>query len=157
MADNFLLANRLYAMTIYSVEPGDYAHLTNLWERSARATHDFLSEDDIQFFRPLILNEYLPMVKLFCTKNPQGVINGFIGLSDNKVEMLFIEPDYRGQGLGKALLSYAVEHCQATEVDVNEQNPQAVDFYLKFGFKVIGRSELDGMGKPYPLLHLSLN
>lgn len=71
--------------------------------------------------------------------------------------MLFIDPDYRGKGLGKALLSYGVEHCQATAVDVNEQNPQAVNFYLKFGFKVIGRSELDGMGKPYPLLHLSLS
>lgn len=73
-------------MAIYPLGPCDYAHLTNLWERSARATHDFLSEEDIQFFRPLILNEYLPMVTLFGTKNPQGVINGFIGLSDNYIK-----------------------------------------------------------------------
>lgn len=144
-------------MTIYPVQSTDYSHLTELWERSVRATHTFLPEQDILFFRPLILSQYLPMVELFCTKNQQGVISGFIGLSEHKVEMLFIDPDYRRQGLGKALLSYAVEQRRVTEVDVNEQNPQAVDFYQKFGFTVTGRSELDGMGKPYPLLHLSLN
>ncbi|MGY0625916.1 MAG: GNAT family N-acetyltransferase, partial [Paraglaciecola chathamensis] len=44
----------------------------------------------------------------------------------------------------------------ATKVDVNEQNPKALGFYQRIGFKVVGRSELDGQGKPYPLLHLAL-
>jgi putative acetyltransferase len=44
----------------------------------------------------------------------------------------------------------------ASTVDVNEQNPQAVGFYLHEGFQQVGRSPLDGLGKPYPLLHLSL-
>ncbi|WP_374755463.1 hypothetical protein [Runella slithyformis] len=41
-------------------------------------------------------------------------------------------------------------------VDVNEQNPQALGFYERMGFAVISRSALDGLGKPYPLLHLQL-
>ncbi len=44
----------------------------------------------------------------------------------------------------------------ADELDVNEQNPQALGFYLKQGFEVIGRTEHDGMGQPYPLLHMRL-
>ena len=44
----------------------------------------------------------------------------------------------------------------AEQLDVNEQNPQAVGFYFKQGFEVIGRSEVDGMGQPYPLLHMRL-
>jgi len=39
-------------------------------------------------------------------------------------------------------------------VDVNEQNQQAVGFYRRLGFEVEGRSEVDSMGKPFPLLHL---
>ncbi len=39
---------------------------------------------------------------------------------------------------------------------MNEQNEQAVGFYLKMGSEVEGRSEHDGFGKPYPLLHLRL-
>ena len=45
----------------------------------------------------------------------------------------------------------------ADELDVNEQNLQALGFYLKQGFEVIGRSEVDGMGQPYPLLHMRLS
>ena len=42
------------------------------------------------------------------------------------------------------------------KVDVNEQNDKALGFYLRMGFRIIGRDETDGMGKPYPILHLQL-
>ena len=70
--------------------------------------------------------------------------------------MLFIHPDWRGQGIGKLLLNYAVNDMGATKLDVNEQNPLAVGFYEHLGFKVTGRSPVDGMGKPFPLLHMQL-
>jgi len=41
-------------------------------------------------------------------------------------------------------------------VDVNEQNHQAVGFYARMGFQMVGRSEKDPFGQPYPLLHLAL-
>ena len=49
-----------------------------------------------------------------------------------------------------------MEHLNADELDVNEQNPQALGFYLHEGFEVVGRSQTDGLGQPYPLLHLRL-
>ena len=52
--------------------------------------------------------------------------------------------------------NYAMQHLNADELDVNEQNPQALGFYFKQGFEVIGRSEVDGMGQHYPLLHMRL-
>jgi putative acetyltransferase len=52
------------------------------------------------------------------------------------------------------LIRHAVDELHATELHVNEQNDQALGFYLRMGFEVIGRSDLDGMGKPYPLLHM---
>jgi putative acetyltransferase len=71
--------------------------------------------------------------------------------------MLFIHPGYRGKGIGKRLLEYAVQHLNATELDVNEQNPQAIGFYKNMGFVIVGRSDLDGMGKPFPLLHMKFS
>jgi putative acetyltransferase len=71
--------------------------------------------------------------------------------------MLFISPDARGSGIGKLLLNNAITNQGAFKVDVNEQNPQAIGFYEHMGFNVVGRSPLDGQGKPYPLLHLALN
>lgn len=133
----------------------DYDALTELWEASVRATHHFLSEKDIRLFRPLIAAEYLPGVaQLYCIRNEQGQPKAFIGMNDQEVEMLFVHPDARGKGLGKTLLQYAIHTLGADHLDVNEQNEQALGFYRKMGFEVIGRDEKDGMGNPFPVLHM---
>ena len=142
---------------IFSVDEKDYPEIISVWEASVKATHDFLSEEDIQHLKPLILNEYLKAVELVCMKDSQGKIIGFIGVADRKIEMLFIEPQHRGQSIGKKLLKYAIESMQAIDVDVNEQNEQAVGFYKHAGFEVVSRSPVDGQGKPFPLLHMSLS
>lgn len=139
---------------IYKAQEKDYPELADVWEDSVRATHDFLSEADIRFYKPLVLHEYLKAVALFCTRGAAGDITGFVGIAGNKIEMLFIRPDARGNGAGKALLSFAVEEKGADTVDVNEQNAQAVGFYLHMGFRVTGRSEVDGAGKPFPILFM---
>ena len=141
-------------MALYHPTPQDYPEIIDLWEASVRATHTFLQESDIQFFKPLILHEYLKAVDLCCIKAEK--ILGFIGVADQKIEMLFIHPDVRGNGIGKQLLSYAITEKGADKVDVNEQNEQAVGFYLHAGFTITGRSETDSMGKPFPLLFMTL-
>jgi len=133
----------------------DYVEITEVWEASVRATHTFLTEEDIQYYKPLILKEYLKSVRLFCTRD-QNAITGFLGLDDDKIEMLFIRPDYRGKGVGKALLDFAVNKQNARKVDVNEQNEQAVGFYEYLGFKTVRREPLDSGGKPFPILSMEL-
>ena len=135
----------------------DYPELLLVWERSVRATHDFLAEQDILSLRPLILEHYFDAVELFCVRGPEGKILGFSGVAEGNLEMLFIDPDNRGQGIGTALCRHAVDSLGVTRVDVNEQNPQALGFYEHFGFKIIDRSPLDGQGNPFPLLHLTLD
>lgn len=85
-----------------------------------------------------------------------GEIQGFCGVYDGHIEMLFISPDARGKCIAALLLAYAIKAQGASKVDVNEQSQQALGFYQHIGFKVIGRSPVDGQGKPYPLLHMVL-
>lgn len=141
--------------SIQPVPPTDYNILIDIWEQSVRATHDFLKEEDLLFYRPLILNEYFNAVRLVALWK-EDTIAGFAGVADQNLEMLFIHPSFFGKGLGKALLSYCIEKLEVDKVDVNEQNEQAVGFYLHMGFEVTDRSELDSMGKPYPVLHMIL-
>ena len=140
---------------IHTPRLADFEELTNVWEASVRATHDFLPDSYIQLLRGLVKDQYLDAVMLICCKHPTSKrITGFAGVAAGKVEMLFIHPDYRGQGIGKCLLLFAINELNAERLDVNEQNPQAIGFYLKQGFEAVGRCEKDGMGQPYPLLHL---
>lgn len=143
-------------MLIRKVIESEYKTLVEIWEASVRATHDFLDESDIEFFKPLILNEYLAAVELRCAIGDYGEIVGFVGVAEGNVEMLFISPECRGKGIGRKLLTYAIEFLDATLVDVNEQNIQAHKFYEHMNFEVISRSEKDGFGKAYPLLHMRL-
>ncbi len=141
---------------IHPAHPAQFERLAELWEASVRATHDFLPEATIAALRPLVRDHYLAAVTLRIYQDAQGDILGFVGVAEGKVEMLFIDPRTRGRGIGKRLLRHAIDVLGATTVDVNEQNPQAVGFYLHEGFVVQGRSPLDGQGQPHPLLHLAL-
>lgn len=142
---------------IHTPRQSDYPELARVWEDSVRATHDFLPSSYISMLKSMVLNQYLDAVMLICSKDTRQQITGFAGIAAGKVEMLFVDPEHRDQGLGKLLLTHAIEHFHAGELDVNEQNLQALGFYLKQGFEVIGRSEVDGMGQPYPLLHMRLS
>lgn len=143
-------------MVIDNVLPDNYSEMLRVWESSVRATHDFLTEADIESFKPMIMEHAFPAVSLKCVKNNSGSILGFVGVQDEKVEMLFVLNESRGHGVGKQLLRYAIDNQGATKVDVNEQNPLAVGFYQYMGFRVISRSPHDDMGKPFPILHMAL-
>jgi len=143
-------------MKIESVLPSDYLELLAVWEDSVRATHSFISEEDIAFFKPIVINQAFPAVSLKCVKSAKGDILGFIGVKEDKIEMLFVLSDELGKGIGKALLTDAIDTKSVSKVDVNEQNPNAVAFYQYLGFRVINRSPVDDMGKPFPILHMSL-
>ena len=134
----------------------EYQEVVDLWEASVRATHHFLKEEDIVYFKPLILNSYLDAVELRCIRNKSKNIVGFAGVAEQNLEMLFIHPDYRGKKIGKTLLDYSIDKLKVIKVDVNEQNEQAVGFYKHCGFETIGRSKLDSSGNPYPTLHMEL-
>lgn len=131
--------------------------IMQLWEDAVRATHDFLDEEDLQFFKQELENNYLDAVELFCLQTADGQLLGFMGVKQINLEMLFIHPGYHRKGLGTALLQTARQSFGISRVQVNAQNSQAVNFYKKFGFEVISRAELDGFGKPYPTLQLEIS
>ena len=132
----------------------DYAVLAGIWERSVRASHDFLPEEVIVEIRNRLIPEYFPAVEIYAV-DVNGVLTGFVGQSGDKIEMLFVDGNQRGHGYGTALLDFAVKRG-AVSVDVNEQNPLALEFYLSKGFQVVGRDNTDDSGREYPILHLSL-
>ena len=131
--------------------------LLNVWESSVRATHDFLSEEEI-----IKIREYVPMAienveHLIIAEKESGEPAAFMGIDGNRLEMLFLSPEARGKGLGKRLLQYGIETYNIQELTVNEQNPQAVGFYEHMGFQTYKRTDLDEEGNPYPLLYMRLS
>ena len=129
--------------------------LVDVWERSVRATHTFLSEAEIAEIKPFV-PQAIAGVETLVVAEGDGGSAGFMGVQDGRLEMLFLDPAARGNGLGRRILEHGIEQLGVTELTVNEQNPQAVGFYEQLGFKTYRRTELDEEGHPYPLLYMRL-
>ena len=139
---------------IRKIKVTDYPRLIEIWETAVLSTHDFLTEEDFLYYKEQ-LPVYFQHVTLFGFEQ-EGILIGFMGIAEGNLEMLFVDDNYRGIGIGKRLITYAIGNLQVTKVDVNEQNIQAVGFYKYIGFSVYKRSDLDGEGKEYPILHMQL-
>ncbi|CAI6083253.1 acetyltransferase [Cohnella sp. JJ-181] len=131
--------------------------LIEIWYRAVRRTHAFLKDEDIQFYRGMLESGALREVEIWVELDEDRQPAGFIGLDGAKIEMLFVDPPAHGRGIGRRLIAHA-ESLKGSDlqVDVNEQNEGAYAFYRRLGFERVGRSELDGSGRPFPLLHLAL-
>ncbi|MCM1035188.1 MAG: GNAT family N-acetyltransferase [Paludibacter sp.] len=141
-------------ISIQKATPTDYPKLTEIWERSVRATHHFLQEEDLAEIKTALPTAYFPNVDVWIIVE-NDIYIGFIGIAESTIEMLFIDSHYQALGYGSKLIAFALVHG-ATKVDVNEQNIQAFAFYRNKGFRVIGRDETDSAGKAYPILHMKL-
>ena len=144
-------------MNIRRALPTDRDVLVDVWLRSVRATHTFLTEEDIQFFLPLVRDCLASgELEIWVLCSDSGAVAGFMAMSGSKMEALFLAPEFHRQGGGRRLVQHARELCGELTVDVNEQNPAACRFYEACGFVVEGRSEVDSTGRPFPLLHMRL-
>ncbi|WP_353095163.1 GNAT family N-acetyltransferase [Tissierella praeacuta] len=130
--------------------------LLRIWKHSVKATHLFLTENDIAMLLPQVKLGIEEVDKLMIAKDKSGEPTGFMGVENSKIEMLFISPEHFGRGIGTLLINYAINVLEAHFVDVNEQNQQALGFYKHSGFEVYDRSETDEQGNPFPILHMEL-
>lgn len=133
----------------------DHDALLALWLDSVRTSHRFLSEPEIQALRPVVRDVVLPALELWLLEHPSRGPVAFMGLDGTNLEALFVAPSYLRCGGGRRLLEHARALKGTLTVSVNEQNTDALHFYLANGFDVCGRSTTDGGGRPYPLIHLA--
>lgn len=125
-----------------------------IWESSVRATHNFLSNEEINNIKKYVPEALKNIEHLIILEDTSKQPLGFMGISNQTLEMLFIADKNRGKGLGKQLLTYGIEHYAVQELTVNEQNPLARGFYEHMGFQTYKRSEFDEQGNNYPILYM---
>lgn len=139
-----------------SITDKDMHSILKVWESAVRSTHLFLTEEDITALKPFVIEGVKFISNLLVIRDDNDIIQAFMGVHEDKIEMLFVSNKERGKGLGKKLLKYALETLGVKLIDVNEQNDQGVGFYKHMGFEVFKRSELDEQGNPFPILHLKI-
>ena len=131
----------------------DVARIIEIWRSAVDATHDFLAAAD----REEIVTAacaYLAAASLWVLVDATDRPMAFSAVTGSNMDALFVAREARGQGLGSRLVRHALSLTSKLSTQVNEQNSQAMGFYLKLGFKPVGRNAFDDSGRPYPIVHL---
>lgn len=135
---------------------GDVPRALEIWRSAVDATHSFLTPEDRAEIDVLVREQFLPNAELWLAVEVDDRPVGFLVMDGTMIDALFVDPAYHGRGFGTALLNHALNlDPPADKVDASEQATNAVPFYLARGFRVVGRSESDPHGRPYPLIHLA--
>ncbi|MCI5968718.1 glutamine-hydrolyzing GMP synthase [Helicobacter sp.] len=134
--------------------------LVDLWEDSIRDSHNFLKESDIATLKPEV-SELLKVSENTLVVTDDAIFLGFLGVEQNRIEMLFVHPKFFKRGVGIALLREAfmrsLRQYDSIVVDCNVENVRGLRFYTQLGFKEIGRSQKDSKGRDFPMVHLEVS
>jgi len=133
----------------------DTGRLFDIWWDSVRATHAFLRAEDLDELATAVHALGLARLNTWVLQEDSAGAVGFIAMEGAHVVGLFLSSQWLRRGGGSLLLKHVREIHGALTVDVNQQNEAALQFYRARGFVVVGRSDRDRAGRPFPLLHLA--
>ncbi|CAE7438788.1 yjaB [Symbiodinium necroappetens] len=126
--------------------------LFDLWHASVRATHSFLSEEALAEIAMEVKTKFLPNVEPDVIVDATDRPMGFMVMTGDSIDALFVDAGHRGQGLGTLLMDAAKSGRTSLTLEVNEQNTAAWAFYHRCGFTDSDRRAQDDAGRPFPLI-----
>ena len=85
---------------------------------------------------------------------PDDTVSGFLARRGDQVQALYLAPDARGQGYGKALLDLAKAGRDRLELWTFQANTRAIAFYRREGFTETTRTDGSGNDEKLPDLRL---
>ena len=119
---------------IRRLQKTDINRVVNLWLDTNLKTHDFIPD---QYWRSNfnLMKEMLPKADVYVYEDGQK-IEGFIGISGEYIEGIFVSDEMQSQGIGKLLLNFAKDKKEKLCLNVYQKNTRAIHFYQKEGFKI---------------------
>lgn len=112
----------------------DIDRVIDIWLDANLKAHYFIPD---QYWKSNIdlVKEMLPQAEVYVYENGSQ-IEGFIGLSDEYIEGIFVREDMQSQGIGKLLLNFVKEKKTELYLNVYQKNTRAIHFYQREGFEI---------------------
>ena len=127
---------------IRKFETRDFDTVMQIWLHGNLDAHAFIpSSFWTEYFE--MVRDLLPQAELYVHEDAgTRQIDGFIGLTENHIEGIFVAKAARSKGIGKALLEYAKSRKPCLTLSVYQKNQRALAFYRREQF-VVQSEEID--------------
>lgn len=112
----------------------DINKVAEIWLDTNIKTHYFISA---QYWKSNfeLVKELLLQATVYVYEDKQE-IQGFIGLSNEYMEGIFVSAEMQSQGIGKILLNYVKGKRNKLILNVYQKNTRAISFYQREGFEI---------------------
>ena len=111
------------------------SELINIWRKSTLDLNT-LTIDNIKILESHIKKDLINIENLILVKDENNSIIAFMGIEDNDLKMIFVDPSYKKMGLGKELVSLAIEKHNVNKISVMSPYLPSLNFCSKLGFKI---------------------
>lgn len=112
----------------------DINKVAEIWLDTNIKTHYFISA---QYWKSNfeLVKELLLQATVYVYEDKQE-IQGFIGLSNEYIEGIFVSAEMQSQGIDKILLNYVKGKRNKLILNVYQKNTRAISFYQREGFEI---------------------
>ena len=135
-------------LMIRAYRAADLEELSAIWFEASITAHAFVGEARLREQRLLIETVYLPNAETWVAIR-DGEPAGFVSLLDDFIGGLFVSPRQQGAGIGRLLVSHALQLKGQLRLEVYTANSQAYAFYENLGFEEQSRRSEDDEGLPF--------
>ena len=119
---------------IRKLQKVDINRVADIWLTTNLKAHFFISEQywisNYEFVK-----EMLPQAEVYVYEDDK-MIQGFIGVSDEYIEGIFVSDEMQSRGIGKILLDYIKDKKDRLQLKVYQKNVRAMSFYQREGFTI---------------------
>ena len=119
---------------IRKLQKVDINRFSDIWLKTNLKAHFFIPEQywisNYEFVK-----EMLPQAEVYVYEDDK-MIQGFIGVSDEYIEGIFVSDEMQSCGIGKMLLDYIKDKKDKLQLKVYQKNVRAMSFYQREGFTI---------------------
>ncbi len=113
----------------------DIEEVMQIWKLENINAHNFISKDYWENNYNYV-KQILPSAEIYVYICNEKIV-GFIGVSNNYIEGIFVDTDNQHKGIGRALLDKIKENKNSLTLSVYKKNTNAINFYKKNKFVII--------------------
>ena len=117
---------------------GDIDRVADIWLKTNLKAHYFISN---QYWKSNyeLVKEMMSQSEVYVYEDDK-MIQGFIGVSDEYIEGIFVSDEMQSRGIGKMLLDYIKDKKDRLQLKVYQKNVRAMSFYQREGFTIQSES-----------------